>query len=92
MDSPRADDVQARACLSCPECEQRTCDAAYTLRRHASQMAEALDLVKRGLSEEERQEVVAKARVSFIEAQAAWDAYREHLIEHGLNLRQSTQP
>ena len=92
MDSPRADDVQVRACLSCPECERRTADAAYALRHHASQMADALEWVERGLSEEGRQELVDKARVSFIEAQAAWEAYREHLIEHGLILKRSTQP
>jgi hypothetical protein len=34
--------------------------------------------------ETQRQEFVAKLVASFNAAQSAWDAYRKHLIKHGL--------
>lgn len=46
-------------------------------------MWEAMELVKRGPSEEERTEAGVRLRQSLNEAQLAWDAYREHLIQHG---------
>jgi hypothetical protein len=83
MDSPRTDDAKARIRI-CPECEHHMTAVANAMRRHACQMFEAIELVKRGLSEDERQEAAVSVRQSFNEAQSAWDAYREHLIDHGL--------
>jgi len=35
-------------------------------------------------TEELRQDSRTKLAASFNDAQSAWDAYREHLIEHGI--------
>jgi hypothetical protein len=54
------------------------------MRRHASQMSKAPYLVQSSSStEEQRQDFRINLVLSFNEAQSAWDAYREHLIEHG---------
>ena len=37
-----------------------------------------------GGSEEQRQDFKARLLASLNDAQSAWDAYREHLREHGL--------
>jgi hypothetical protein len=48
-------------------------------------MSQADDLArKHDLTEQLRQEFKTRLVESLNEAQAAWDAYREHLIEHGL--------
>jgi hypothetical protein len=59
-------------------------DASNAMRRHGSQMASAIQLGQTDLSEEERREIAASVAESFREAQSAWDAYREHLVQHGL--------
>ena len=84
MDSPRAsDDVKARI-RACPGCELQMNNVANAMRRHGSQMAAALEFAKTDLTEEQRQEIGASLAASLNEAQSAWDAYREHLIQHGL--------
>ena len=83
MDSPKATDVKAHIRI-CSGCEQRLTHAVNTMRRHCSQLAAATKLANAGMSEEERQEAAAGLADSFREAQSAWDAYREHLIEHGI--------
>jgi hypothetical protein len=40
--------------------------------------------LKGGVTEEMRQDFRARIIASFKEAQMAWDAYRDHLSEHGL--------
>jgi hypothetical protein len=59
-------------------------NVANAMRRRGTQMTAAIQLAKTDLSEENRQETAAKLAASFNEAQAAWDAYRGHLIQHGL--------
>jgi hypothetical protein len=59
-------------------------DAANAMRRHATQMLEAIQLAQTDLSEEERLETGAKLAASFSEAEGAWNVYREHLIQHGI--------
>jgi hypothetical protein len=59
-------------------------DAALAMRRHESDMTRAIQLSKTDLSEEQRQETAATAAASFHEAQSKWEAYRQHLIQHGL--------
>jgi hypothetical protein len=56
------------------------------MRRHATDMNSAIQLVVRnaGGSEEQQQDFRARLLTSFNDAQSAWDAYREHPIEHGL--------
>jgi hypothetical protein len=45
----------------------------------------AIELAKRRPpAEEERQEFTTMLVATFNDAQSAWDAYREHLAEHGL--------
>ena len=83
MDSPRTNDVKARIRI-CPECEHRMTAVANAMRRHGRHMLAAIELAKTDLSEKERQETGVELRESFKEAQAAWDAYREHLIKHGI--------
>jgi hypothetical protein len=57
---------------------------ANAMRRHGSQMAAARELAKTDLSEEQRQEATTNLVASFNEAQRAWNAYRDHLRDHGL--------
>ena len=71
----------------CPECEHRMSDAASAMRRHGSQMDAAVQFAQTELSEEERKQLGARLTASFNEAQAAWDAYRQHLIQHGFDIR-----
>jgi len=53
--------------------------------RHSAEMQTAIEMRRRGKpSEKQRQEFVARLVASFDAAQSAWDAYREHLIKHGL--------
>jgi hypothetical protein len=61
-------------------------NAANAMRHHATQMLAAIHLAQTDLSEEQRQETGVRLAASFNEAQSAWDAYREHLIQHGFNL------
>ena len=69
----------------CTTCEKRLDEAANAMRRHGAQMTSALQLIQSGrLTEEERQEFQTRMSATFLEAQSAWDAYREHLIEHGI--------
>ena len=56
--------------------------------RHASNMERAIDIARRGEpTEQQRQEFTVTLVETFNEAQSAWDAYRDHLIEHGLLTR-----
>jgi hypothetical protein len=50
------------------------------MRRSAS----AIQLAKTGLTDEQRKGFKDRLVASFNEAQSAWDAYRSHLVEHGL--------
>ena len=69
----------------CPGCEQRLTEATQAMRRHAADMGNAVYSARSGgLTEEQRQDFKNILVASFNEAQSAWDAYREHLIEHGL--------
>ena len=70
--------------LICPGCEQRLTEASNAMRRHASQMNQAIDRVRRGLTEAQYDDFKGRLIVSFNEAQSAWNAYCRHLIEHGL--------
>ncbi len=54
------------------------------MRRHASLMDRAIYMATGGSTEEQRQDVGANLVATFNEAQSAWDAYREHLREHGI--------
>ena len=70
--------------IVCLGCERVLDEASNALRRHASEMHTAFDFVRKGVATKEqvsdfRDQLVA----SFNEAQSAWDAYREHLAEHG---------
>ena len=70
----------------CPGCERRLAEASQAMRRHATDMNRATQLLVRngGGGEEQRQDFKARLVASFNDAQSAWEAYREHLIEHGL--------
>ena len=68
----------------CQSCERLLAEASNALRRHASQMSTSLDVVRKGSTEEQVNNFRGWLVESFSEAQSAWDAYREHLIEHGL--------
>jgi hypothetical protein len=67
----------------CPKCEQSLADATIAMRRHASQMTQAINLLRSGPTEEQRQQFRSDLVATFNDAQSAWDAYRDHLIEHG---------
>ena len=83
MDSARTNDVKARIRI-CPECEHQMTAVANAMRRHGREMYAAIELAKTDLSEKERQDAGVRLRESFNEAHSAWNAYREHLIKHGL--------
>jgi len=54
------------------------------MRRHASLMNTAIQLARSGPTEEQREVFANQLVSSFNDAQSAWDAYRAHLVEHGL--------
>ncbi len=69
----------------CPRCDQLLDDAANAMRHHSADMALAINLAQSGNpTDQQRQEFTTRLVESFNDAQSAWDAYREHLVEHGL--------
>jgi len=69
----------------CLVCDERLAEVSKAMRRHESIMAQgALWLRMDEVTEERRQDFRARIIASFTEAQMAWDAYRDHLKEHGL--------
>jgi hypothetical protein len=48
-------------------------------------MHTVITLAKSGsLTDEQRKDYATNLRATFDDAQSEWEAYREHLIEHGL--------
>jgi hypothetical protein len=48
-------------------------------------MDTVIELIRnRSLTEEGKQDFKGRLAASFNVAQTAWDAYREHLVEHGI--------
>ena len=72
------------AIIVCHICEQRLTDASNAMRRHMTDMNRGLTNARIGYSEEEQKDFRHQLYASFNAAQSAWDAYREHLVEHGL--------
>jgi len=70
--------------LLCHICDERLTDVSNAIRRHASVTHTAIELAKSDATEEQWKVFKDSLAASFHEAHAAWDAYREHLIEHGL--------
>ena len=69
----------------CAECETLLDEAIIARRQHRVQMSTGISLNVHGyLTEELRKELAPILVGSFILAQAAWDDYRGHLIEHGV--------
>jgi hypothetical protein len=68
----------------CQGCEQRLTEASTAMRRHASHMNQAIEMARRGPTEEEKKDIRATLVASFNDAQSAWDTYRDHITEHGL--------
>ena len=55
------------------------------MRRHASVMDYAIQVADGGPpTEEQRKDFTDRLVASFKDAQSAWDAYCEHLAEHGV--------
>ena len=70
--------------IICPQCEIRLGQASDAMRHHAALMHTAIELVKsREPTEEEQQNFGTRLVASFWDAQSAWDAYRDHMKEHG---------
>jgi phenylacetate-coenzyme A ligase PaaK-like adenylate-forming protein len=69
---------------ACANCERRLQEASAAIRRHSSLMETGIKQSRTDHTEEERQAYRARLEATFNDAQAAWDAYREHLIEHGI--------
>ena len=71
--------------IVCHECDQRLTHASNAMRHHATVMHRAIKLAKAdSLTGELRKEYTDSLRVTLNDAQAAWDDYRSHLVEHGL--------
>jgi hypothetical protein len=69
----------------CAECERLLYDVTVAMRRHEQGMYEAIELNKMGhLTEEHRQDLAPGLVASFLDTQAKWDTYRQHLDGHGL--------
>ena len=69
----------------CLECDKLLTEASDSIRRHAGDMTVGMFLIHRGdLTEEARQDFKTRLVGSFKDAQSAWDAYRAHLMEHGI--------
>ena len=76
--------MEARPRL-CNQCEQLLIAAANARRRHSAQVTETLELRKTEIETEEvLRERRARLLASLDEAQAAWDCYRGHLVQHGI--------
>jgi hypothetical protein len=54
------------------------------MRRHWNMMDRAIALLRTEYTEEQRKQFAADLVTTFENAQAAWGAYRQHLIEHGI--------
>ena len=68
----------------CSQCKHLLTETAHAMRRHAKVMETALKLRDTGEpTEEQRRDFPARLVATFEEAQSAWNAYREHLFEHG---------
>lgn len=71
--------------IVCHGCDERLTATATAMRRHATVMHEAIELAKAdAVTDELRKYFTEKLRATLNDAQSAWDAYRSHLIEHGL--------
>ncbi len=68
----------------CPSCEQLLATASDAMRRHAEDMHTANSSAHAGLTESQVEQYKTRLIESFYDAQSAWDAYREHLKEHGI--------
>jgi hypothetical protein len=69
----------------CSECEYLLEKAVFAMRQHEAQVGEGLSLNAKGLlTKELRKQLAPIAVESFNNAKTAWDAYCDHLIEHGL--------
>ena len=69
----------------CLECDKLLTEASDSIRRHAGDMTVGMFLIHRGdLTEEARQDFKTELVGSFKDAQSAWDAYRAHLMKHGI--------
>jgi hypothetical protein len=74
----------------CPECERRLLEATTAIRHHESDMTDVRQCVlEHDLTGETKRVLSVDLPASFNDAQAAWDAYREHLIEHGILTRRA---
>jgi hypothetical protein len=81
MDAEKVTDVKMHVCNGC---EQQLNAAGNTIRRHATLVLHAIEIGRSNPSDEVRQEQRALVSASFKEAQAAWNAYSDHLAEHGI--------
>ena len=69
----------------CNRCPQVLSEAIMAMSRHRALMERALSLRREGnVTEEQRQEYRVELAATFNEGQSAVDAYRKHLIEHGI--------
>ena len=81
MDSPWVPGDGTPICLECTQLLNAGVDA---VRRHSAVASQAVDVARSNPTDEKRRENRAVFAASFQEAQSAWDAYRKHLIEHGI--------
>jgi hypothetical protein len=71
----------------CNGCGERLDDVSSAMRRHASDLSRALDKTAAAKLTEERLDALRTDLFApFNRAQAAWNVYRDHLIEHGVTL------
>ena len=71
--------------IVCHGCDERLTNASNAMRQHANVMHRAIELAKAdALTDELRKDFTDSLIATFNDAQSAWDAYRSHLIEHGL--------
>jgi len=70
--------------ILCHSCDDRLTEVSNAVRHHASVVHTSMELAKSDVTEEQWSVYEHNLVASFLEAQSSWDAYREHLMEHGL--------
>jgi len=68
----------------CDECVERSTESSNAMRFHARLVQLVNQPGRSRPARVDREYLRDRILASFIEAQSAWDNYREHLIQHGV--------
>jgi len=68
----------------CHACEELAIEASTAIRLHARRVELANDPGRSRRARSDQEYLRDRILASFLEAQSAWDCYREHIIKHGV--------